>query len=864
MLYNKEFLLKLDKQENKTIYARIIALNFQESPIEQIEGRVTQGSINLDGASAVRRSCSLTIVAQDFNYNDYYWGLNTKFKLEIGVKNTIDSSYPNIIWFNQGIYLISSFNTSRNTTSFNISIQGKDKMCLLNGEAGGTLESSIDFGTIEEEDKFGNWTIRRLPIQDIIKNIVHIYGNEPYHNIIINDLDIYGLELLEYRLDTPVYLYRPLNDMVYKNILFENDTTYCNVYTVLSNNTIDIENPIKKQIQLKDLSAEDLELLVDSFTAQSNTHAIVFLTMHNGDYVLPQDPIPYYVTKIEYGQTAGYRYTDLVYAGDLIANVGESVTSVLDKIKTMLTEFEYFYNIDGQFVFQKKQSFKETMWSSDTESESRSLAQGIAQSSAYSYEFYGSTLITAFNNNPNLLNLKNDYSIWGEREGVSGAKIPIHLRYAIDKKPFRYTQIFVEDNNPQIIAYNSKYNTELKGQVNPKTFTVDGSNGDEAFDWREILYQMALDYYKYNILDDFELRVAAANPIDYSTGRTGYEEYYVDLQGFWRDLYYPGLDGELETISRKKEDLEKVVTDLTASVYGVKVDWSENLIGGSENDLTMLNNYLQTKKLSVTLPNEYYGEEFTNDSHRIYQYLIDRYTFEGLDSPDGKEITYDDVLSLIVGFLGEKYFRDKSQLETDKTELTTITEKYEYYSKQFNENYYQDGKHKYWNKNVYEHPDQLNFWFDFLDTAGELQQFNIQSIGPRSKAVNDTNIKSIYFRETPSVIFEDSDNKHETQLSSFKYIQLGDMDIDTLFTCSGRGKNAKNKLDELIYQHGYCIESATITTIPIYYLEPNTRIYLYDETTKLQGDYIISKITIPLQYNGTMSITATKAAENIL
>jgi hypothetical protein len=99
MLYDKEFLLKLDRQKNKAIYARITALTFQETPIEYIEGRVTQGSINLDGASAVRRSCSLTIVAQDFNYNDYYWGLNTKFKLEIGVENTVDLSYPDIIWF---------------------------------------------------------------------------------------------------------------------------------------------------------------------------------------------------------------------------------------------------------------------------------------------------------------------------------------------------------------------------------------------------------------------------------------------------------------------------------------------------------------------------------------------------------------------------------------------------------------------------------------------------------------------------------------------------------------------------------------------------------------------------------------------
>jgi hypothetical protein len=83
---------------------------------------VTQGSINVDGSSAVRRTCSLTIAAPNFNYNDYYWGLNTKFKLEIGLENHVDSNYPDIIWFKQGIFLLTSFNTSRGTTNFNISL----------------------------------------------------------------------------------------------------------------------------------------------------------------------------------------------------------------------------------------------------------------------------------------------------------------------------------------------------------------------------------------------------------------------------------------------------------------------------------------------------------------------------------------------------------------------------------------------------------------------------------------------------------------------------------------------------------------------------------------------------------------------
>jgi hypothetical protein len=58
------------------------------------------------------------------------------------------------------------------------------------------------------------------------------------------------------------------------------------------------------------------------------------------------------------------------------------------------------------------------------------------------------------------------------------------------------------------------------------------SNKD--YDWREIIYQMALDYFRFNHLDNFELKVRQANPDLYPTGRTGYEQYYTDMQGFWR------------------------------------------------------------------------------------------------------------------------------------------------------------------------------------------------------------------------------------------------------------------------------------------------------------------------------------------
>lgn len=58
-----------------------------------------------------------------------------------------------------------------------------------------------------------------------------------------------------------------------------------------------------------------------------------------------------------------------------------------------------------------------------------------------------------------------------------------------------------------------------------------------------------------------------------------------------------------------------------------------------------------------------------------------------------------------------------------------------------------------WNPDILDNPEKLNFWFDFIDTTGSLSQYGVNNIGLRSKATNDDKIKSIYFRETPNVLF---------------------------------------------------------------------------------------------------------------
>jgi hypothetical protein len=111
-LLDKEFLSRLDQDRNRLIYVKLIALDYDENPIEEIFGRITSGSINVDGSSAVRRTCSLSLVANELDINQYYWGLKSKFKCFIGLENRIDSRYDDVIYFPMGTYIITSFSTS--------------------------------------------------------------------------------------------------------------------------------------------------------------------------------------------------------------------------------------------------------------------------------------------------------------------------------------------------------------------------------------------------------------------------------------------------------------------------------------------------------------------------------------------------------------------------------------------------------------------------------------------------------------------------------------------------------------------------------------------------------------------------------
>ena len=724
-LFDKEFLKQLDYHREKETYIRITSLTNDEYPREQIEGRATGGSINIDGASAIRRSCSLNMIAldEDVILTDNFWCYNNKFKLEVGLKNLVDNKYPDIIWFDMGIYIITNFSKSKNTNNLSISLSGKDKLCRLNGEVSGNIMMSTDFGTIEtvqknEETGELTTTIEKLPIYMIIQNAVKEYGQERAENIIINDLDQWGYELWEYRGNQPMYLFilpgTEGNNPSVINMTFNGETlfTFCDndLQTDWQNRLNEYNQQAKKEWEEKNPDSEYVPLqgqILSNFEACGGK----FFSMNtldsdynnNATLINFSNTLKCYVAKIEYGETAGYHRIPLIYNSNLILNPGETVTSLLDKLKAMLGDFEYFYDLQGRFIFQKKNTYNQELFSPiDGE-----LVTPTMYASQCSYKFEDEELFTAISNSPNINNLKNDFAIWGSRKSTTGDDLPIHARYAIDKKPTQYRSLPYYENK---ILKESSYIYTIAEQ-----------------DWRELIYQMAIDFYRHNQESDYLLRLEEYNP-EFIDGKTGYEQYYSDLQGFWRQLYNP-----------MKTDNDKLLAEV--------------------------------------------GE------------------FEYYDSKgsDGK------------------------------------------------------GNDAYWNKQIHLDPNKLNFWFDFLDTEGDLGNYSVKKIGVRSKVVNETSVKSIYFRETPEVLFivSPKESLEEIQMA---YMPIWIQDsMEGLFYRSAQGAAAVSKANELIYQYTATVEGISLTSIPIYYLQPNTRIYVKD-----QGDYTLDKITYSLNYNGTMSLSGNK------
>ena len=171
-----------------------------------------------------------------------------------------------------------------------------------------------------------------------------------------------------------------------------------------------------------------------------------------------------------------------------------------------------------------------------------------------------------------------------------------------------------------------------------------------------------------------------------------------------------------------------------------------------------------------------------------------------------------------------------------------------------------------WNPDVIYNHSQLDYWLDFIDTSA-LGAYSVNQIGKRTKVENKNTIKSLYQREPlEDILFvpnSDRNKLQEYEQNNQKYFLISDEDF-TYFTIASGGMTAFDQMRSLLQTHLFYNTAVSITCTPRYYFEPNQLIFINDGTdNKYNGTYFMTQFTLPLTYNGNMTITANELAKRI-
>ena len=672
---DKSFLELIDNEHLKEQFVKITVLDWLENPIQEIQGIVTGGNLNLDGNSNIRRTMNLSCyIDKEENANvtnlDNLFSINKKMFLEIGYVNTTDKYINNkMIWFPQGIFVMIAPSLSHSTGGTSLQVSLRDKMCLLNGECGGVIPASTQFDQYETLDENGNWIIEKPLFEQIIREVVNHFGGEQLSKIIISDVPSRIKKVMKWIGNTPLYWLKDTYEMT---------TNY----------------------------AETVGHIYQMF---------------------------------EYGEDIGYEYTDFTCPSELIGNAGDNVCIILDKIKNMLGNYEYFYDIEGNFHWQEIKNYLNTTKATvDLETMNKNDYLIDATKGKTLYEFNNSNLITSFSNSPQFNKIKNDFVVWGIRKNANGNEIPIRYHLAIDTKPTIgniYDVFFYEDVDDGL--------TKAK---------------------------MPILYSSYAEI----IKTPGAAGVYYKDTSTGI-------------IYY--WDGD-------NKQYTEVDSETTQFVKVQTTDWRSEL-------------YLQGVQAEpLGIDSNYYYTELMNEWPKLYNLQKDFY----------------------INNKGETIYTGGFYDEVLKT------------------------------------PSDIDYYLDFIDSAAAISQFSVRNIGRRSYVVNKNDINCVFEPDIPDFIIielgqpDTEQKRRECELKGQKYIQVSTA-IYSLLALGGNSNSAFNEIKMLLHEYTSYNESITIQSIPIYHLEPNTRIGVRDVESNIYGDYMISSISIPLDVSSTMSISATRALE---
>jgi hypothetical protein len=766
----RKFLQTIDNFINQKQYVKITLLNWSEQPLKEIQGELTSGTLTKDGSSSVRRTCSLSASVDAGEYSldnaDMDFAINKKIFIEIGVENQSNQylDYP-ILWFPQGVFFISTFSISTSTSSaVQISLQLKDKMCGLNGEVGGTFPATVIFDTQDTQDASGAYISEKVLVYNIIQELVHHYGGEDLNNIVIKDVPLRAKQVMKWTGSNPLWLKKEDTDSGY--------VWY----------TATIDSPISTKVEN-----------TESTTSESDSDAEVAT-------VDIQEGSSSGYLQIQNGTDAGYIYRDLTYTGDLTANMGENVTTILDKIVSYLGNYEYFYDEFGIFHFQEITNYMNTTQAKvllDDMSKNDYLVDTTTGKTVYA--FSDKTNLISLNASPQYSNIKNDYIIQGKRSSTSSS-ISYDVRYhlAIDKKP----------------ECNTYYNVLLYKPASSSLINA-------------IFPLMVESEDKLPQPGNFNLVYGIKNNWNSYTFKYWDDSAYKDVNAV---AFYPATsediaiisdEGLLEASESATEAQETQACEIIYGGYQVK-DWRTEI-------------YMQglMAKNNGTSAEEFYST--TDAATSTWQKTI-------FNNVSNQRIDVDFYYEELYAFWPQIYDMSKQQFLGFEDDSSLWT------SSLTDGNYYLDfidpsvsGLGQYSVANIGRRTDAVSSEDVNCLFAPEIPDIIFLNADEEDEETRQSEL-------------------NECRTNGQPYTQVRG-DLYYAFAIGGYKNSAFDQLKYELYLHTNYQQSLSLTARPAFYLEPNSRISVNDSTTNTYGDYVVQNISFSLGAGNSMSVSASECLE---
>lgn len=777
------FLQRLNRYKVREYWVSIGILDFQtERLLSRIEGKVISGNMTVAANSSTRRSGSLNIVFDETlrNISDVknLIAIDKKVQINIGITNpfylrNVDrfntdkdnrySLYGDILWFPQGVFIITKANSSMRANGSQIQINFVDKMALLNGTCGGVLPASVSFHELLIIDDNGNTSTEYPLISTIIRECVQHYGGEHPSKIIIQDVDDVGRQVLRYQGSSPI------------RFMTVNDAT-------------------------------------DT------------LRRAGGTFVISDTEVEGFGDVYYKGDTVGYLETPLTFPGELIKKAGATVTQVLDDIVNALGNFEYFYDIDGNFHFQKKKNYLQTGNVPLNFAVSSVIAQDnsgnpfniqinddsiqhyylpVFQPDSYLTEFADNNLAVQINYNPNYENIKNDFIVWGTRDSKDEAANLVRYHLAIDKRP-RDT---FDDNGDSTSLCNSYIYAIIRPPEEEPEETEEKKEGEE------------------------ETPPAGAEESGAATIITNSS-----------DINANNFEG---TIVRYQTT--PYLSDIYQT-YKVK---------------------MVCRPLKVCFP-DLPSEYWFNWREELYRLALINYG----NSTD-VEIASDGATKQ----LGEHYFEElraewRLIFNPESSIQNLGTESFEQKWKDT----YGDKRGKPWggyHVDVANNPGKVRYWLDIIDSSDEIGKYSVDRIGRRSVIKENSQINELMSAPINDIVFLDGSNedwKYKEQMNGqgiqgriAYYDSIGQTwailskNVMPLFETINSYGTCFDDIRQLVYTNLVYNSSITLTCIPLFYLDVNKVMRLNFPEMGVKGDYVLNQISWTLGATATMNLSLQEA-----